>query len=111
MHIIRGQGKQVSLVAWTGIAANLLIDGRTYHSQFGLPVPLVENSVSRITGDSVAGKILKETSLIIWDESTVAPFIALDAVNRLVKELKNDKNHLVVQLLYLVVISDKLYQL
>jgi len=67
MHPIRGQGKQGSPVACTGIAANLLIGGRTYHSQFSLRVPLVE-SRSEITAYSVAGKILKETSLIIWDQ-------------------------------------------
>jgi len=38
--------KKIALpVASTGIAANLLDGGRTYHSQFKLPVPLLETSV------------------------------------------------------------------
>jgi ATP-dependent DNA helicase PIF1 len=92
MHCIRGDGGHVSSVASTGLASNLLIGGRTYFSQFGLPVPLVETSVSQIKASTAAGKLLKQTKLIIWDEVTMAPNIALNAVDHCLRELKgNDK--------------------
>ena len=35
-------GYKVATAAWTGIAATLLIGGRTVHSLFKLPVPLLD---------------------------------------------------------------------
>jgi len=85
-----GEGKVVLPVASTGLAANLLPSGRTYHSQYKLPVPLVENSVSSMLLTSADAQIL-EADLLIWDESTMAPTHALKAVDRLLKEImQND---------------------
>ncbi|XP_021965954.1 uncharacterized protein LOC110861154 [Folsomia candida] len=84
---LRGEGT----VASTGIAANLLPNGRTYHSQYKLPVPLVETSVSDIRLTSQDAQNLREASLLIWDESTMAPSHALNAVDRLLRELMNNE--------------------
>jgi superfamily II DNA or RNA helicase len=67
-HYYRGQGKVVLCVALTGIAALLLPDGRTSHSQFRIPLELDESSVSTITKTSRLGALLRSTDLIIWDE-------------------------------------------
>jgi ATP-dependent DNA helicase PIF1 len=87
MSVLRGKGKIVIPVASTGIAATLLSGGRTYHSQFKLPIPLKENSVSNMRGNSEDAKLLKGSSLIIWDEATMATHHALDAVDRLLRDL------------------------
>ncbi|CAF4029326.1 unnamed protein product, partial [Rotaria sp. Silwood2] len=47
-RLFKGQGVRVLTVAWTGIAANLLPEGRKAHSHFKLPVPLLETSTSSI---------------------------------------------------------------
>jgi hypothetical protein len=87
MSILRGQSKIIIPVASTGIAATLLAGGRTYHSQFKLPILLKENSTSNMRFNSEDAKLLKESSLIIWDEATMATHYALDAVDRLLKDL------------------------
>jgi len=87
MSTIRGMGKTVLPVASTGISATLLKGGRTYHSQFKLPVPLLDNSTSRITNQSIHAQELRKASLIIWDECTMAPLHALEAVDRLLKDI------------------------
>jgi ATP-dependent DNA helicase PIF1 len=87
MNVLRGKEKIVIPVASTGIAATLLAGGRTYHSQFKLPIPLKENSTSNMRENSQDAKLLKESSLIIWDEATMATHHALDAVDRLLKDL------------------------
>jgi hypothetical protein len=87
MSVLRGQGKIVISVASTGIAATLLAGGRTYHSQFKLPIPLKENSTSNMRFNSEDAKLLEESSLIIWEETTMAIQYALDAVDRLLKDL------------------------
>nr|XP_027196773.1 uncharacterized protein LOC113791226 [Dermatophagoides pteronyssinus] len=68
MHVIRGNGGVVLPVATTGVAANLLIGGKTMHSQYGLPIELNESSVSRITAKSDAGKEIITAKLLLIDE-------------------------------------------
>jgi hypothetical protein len=86
MSVLRGKNKIVTPVASTGIAATLLAGGRTFHSQFKLTFPLKENSISNMRANSDDAKLLKESSLIIWDEATMATHHALDTVDRLLKD-------------------------
>ncbi|XP_055845576.1 uncharacterized protein LOC129915415 [Episyrphus balteatus] len=90
--ILRGEGKVVLCVAWTGIAASLLEGGRTCHSLFKLPVPILETSVSSIRSYSKQADIIRQASLIIWDEISMVPKDALHVVDRLLREIfnKND---------------------
>jgi len=55
-HLLRGQGKTVYPVAWTGIAAKLLQGGSTSHSLFKLPVSVLDTSVSSIRANSIQAK-------------------------------------------------------
>ena len=65
-----------------------MIDGgRTSHFRFGLPVPLVNGSQSKIIGQSESAKLLKHAKLIVWDEASMAPRYAYEAVNNLLKDL------------------------
>ncbi len=85
-YLLTGMGKKVSAVAWTGIAANLLPNGRTVHNQFGLPVPLTDESTSRIKPNSAAGRALKEIDVFIWDEASMAPSSALNSIDILLRD-------------------------
>lgn len=68
-------------VAFTGIAASLLTNGRTLHSQFYLPLQMDESSVSNIqSGTAVACKLIAAT-IIIWDEISLCSRHMMDAVN------------------------------
>ena len=89
LHVVRGMGLIAIPVAWTGIAATLLKGGRTAHSRFKLPVPLFENSTSGLTPNrhKHEAAILRESSLILWDEAPMAPSHALTIVDRLLREL------------------------
>ena len=84
---IRGESNIVLPVASTGIAANLLTGGRTYHSQFKLPIPLLDTSTSYMKLSSDDAAIIREAKLLIWDECTMAPSTALKAVDKLLKEI------------------------
>ncbi|XP_058799201.1 uncharacterized protein LOC131668782 [Phymastichus coffea] len=63
---------KVSSMAFTGIAAILLPQGKTVHKTFGLPVPMYSDSSSSITAQSKDGLLLKETKVFIWDEAPMA---------------------------------------
>ncbi len=48
ISVLRGENKIVIPVVSTGIAATLLAGGKTYHSQFKLPIQLNKNSTSNM---------------------------------------------------------------
>jgi len=55
-YALRGQNKKVLSVAWTGIASILLIDGRTVHNAFQIPLDLNEDSRSSMPYQSTKAK-------------------------------------------------------
>ena len=59
--------------------ATLLPGGRTVHSRFKLPVPLFEHSTSSLTPSrhKYDAAVLRDASLILWDEAPMAPSHAL----------------------------------
>ena len=86
------QRKSIISVAWTGIASILLIDGRTVHNAFQIPLELNENSTSSIPLDSNKAKLIKAADLIVWDEAPMAPLNALKAIDHLLQKIM--KNHI-----------------
>ena len=58
LAFIRGRGDIALAFATTGIASTLLKGGRTVHSGFKLPVPLLDTSVSSIRLNSVKDDLL-----------------------------------------------------
>ncbi|WKY16036.1 hypothetical protein Q1695_001036 [Nippostrongylus brasiliensis] len=90
-HICKGRGYKVISVAWTGIAANLLPEGRTACSTFKLSVAS-DNRVCSMNTTSPEARQIRESELIIWDEISMVPKFALDAVDVLLKELMNNNS-------------------
>ncbi|CAM4815698.1 unnamed protein product [Rotaria magnacalcarata] len=88
-HLFRGQGVSVLTVAWTRIAANLLSEGRTVHSRFKLPVPLLETSTSSIRPNTKEVDTIGKTDVVIWDEAPMAPSYALKAADILLRDIMN----------------------
>jgi hypothetical protein len=87
----RGKSMTILPVASTGIAANLLKGGRTYFSQYKLPVPLLDNSTSSMRLSSTEARNIRDAVLLIWDEATMASSHALNAVNRLLREIMGNE--------------------
>ncbi|CAF3050195.1 unnamed protein product [Rotaria sp. Silwood2] len=88
-RLFMGEGVHVMTVAWTGIAASLLPEGRTVHSRFKLPVPILETSTSIIRPNSKEAEEIRKTEVIIWDEAPMAPSYALNAVDILLRDIMN----------------------
>lgn len=87
LHSLRGETKIVLPVAWTGIAATLLEGGRTAHSIFKLPIPMLENSVSSLRPNSTEADNLRKAHLIVWDEVSMVPRLAITVVNKLLQDI------------------------
>lgn len=67
--------KKLIVVASSGIASTLLINGRTAHATFKIPLNIFNNSICNINKNSELGKYLIETNVLIWDE---APMLSKD---------------------------------
>ncbi|KAK6013623.1 hypothetical protein OSTOST_21058 [Ostertagia ostertagi] len=89
--IVVGRRRQVVCVAWTGIAANLLPGGRTVNSLFKLNIG-DGNRSSSMRRQQKEARELMAVDMIIWDEISMAPKVALEAVDVLLKDImQNDE--------------------
>src|ERR1044072_2983072 len=78
---LRSDKKIVLAVASSGIASLLLLGGRTTHSKFKIPVPTLDNSTCDIEWNSEHAKLLRQTSLIIWDEAPMTMKFYFEALD------------------------------
>ncbi|EYB85550.1 hypothetical protein Y032_0296g1695 [Ancylostoma ceylanicum] len=90
-NIAMGQRRQVLCVAWTGIAANLLPRGRTVNSAFKLNMA-DGNRSSLMKRQQEEARQLMATDIIIWDEISMVPKCAIEAVDVLLRDImQNDR--------------------
>ena len=80
--IIRGQNKVVISVATAGIAAEQLDISRTAHSTFKVPIPIQEKSTCNIGRNSATAVLIKNASLIIFDEVPMADRKVIECTGR-----------------------------
>ncbi|KHJ93596.1 hypothetical protein OESDEN_06491 [Oesophagostomum dentatum] len=85
-HVLNGRRKRVICVAWTGIAASLLPHGRTASSTFKLNMR-ADNRECSLKREDRDATPLKEADAIIWDEISMVPKFALEAVDLLLQDL------------------------
>lgn len=64
-----------------------MIGGQTCHSRFGLPVPFIENSTSRININSREADYLRKAKVIICDEASMIPSYFLNELDNLLKDI------------------------
>jgi ATP-dependent DNA helicase PIF1 len=89
---VRARSEIAVAVASSGIAATLLEGCRTTHSALKLPLNLqtTEKPTCNIAKHSATAKVLVASKIIIWDECTMAHKRAMEALNRTMKDLRND---------------------
>ena len=79
---IRSRGEIVLNVASSGIASLLLQGGRTAHSRFGIPINPDEFSLCNLPPGTDAANLVKEASLIIWDEAPMMSKHCFESLDR-----------------------------
>ncbi|XP_075444603.1 uncharacterized protein LOC142488115 [Ascaphus truei] len=87
--------KNIALaIASSGIAATLMDGGRTVHSALKLPLNIAneENPTCNITKTSGQARVLQTCKLIVWDECTMAHKKSLEALDRTLKDLRNNQD-------------------
>ena len=82
------EGGSIALaVGATGIAANLLQLGRTFHSRFKVPLNIDKDSVCNINANSTLAKLICETRVIVWDEAPMSHRFQLEALDRTLRDV------------------------
>ncbi|XP_074317075.1 uncharacterized protein LOC141650993 [Silene latifolia] len=76
----------------TGIAALLLPGGRTAHSRFDIPIELFDDSTCNVKQNSQLAELLRETTLIIWDEAPMDHRNAFEALDRTMRDIVSYKD-------------------
>ena len=74
-------------MATTGIAAQLLHLGRTFHSRMKAPFEPHEQSTLNITGQSSLAKLVRRARLLLIDEATMLHRFQLEALDRTLRDL------------------------
>lgn len=83
LHTLRSRDLKFISVAWTGVAAMLLLNGKTSHVGFRLPLNIDEATTISVPRGSKIWNEIAQSSVTIWDEISLVPKNALDAVDRM----------------------------
>ncbi|XP_027851457.2 ATP-dependent DNA helicase pif1-like [Aphis gossypii] len=92
---VRYGGKIALAVASSGIAATLLVGGRTAHSTFKLPLKYDSDditSVCNVSKQSGTGKLMQDCCLIIWDEASMSQKTSVEALDRTMRDLRHNNS-------------------
>ena len=84
---VRLDGKIALAVATSGIASLQLTGGRTAHSVFKLPIKLTAESTCSIPRQSHRARLLREASIIVWDEAPMMHKHGFEALDRTLRDL------------------------
>jgi ATP-dependent DNA helicase PIF1 len=84
---LRSRGSKCLAVASSGIAACLLMGGRTAHSQFKIPLNIHEMSTCNITAQSNLANDLRQCNLIVFDEVGMVHRHNIEAVDRTLRDI------------------------
>ena len=73
--------------------ASILLDGdRTSHARFRIFLDILTDSNCNIKAQSIFADLLRRTTLIIWNEASAQNRYCFEAVNRTLKDLRNNDN-------------------
>jgi hypothetical protein len=86
VRIING-GSVGLAVGATGIAANLLHLGRTFHSRFKVPLEINSESVCSINSQSTLAELIRMAKVIVWDEAPMAHRFQMEALDRSLRDI------------------------
>ena len=84
---VRAQNLVVLAVAFSGIAATLLENGRTFHSRFKAPLRPDATTTFDITAQSELAQLIRMTRLIVMDEAPMAHRYHIEGLDRTLRDL------------------------
>ncbi|KAK4383997.1 hypothetical protein Sango_2738000 [Sesamum angolense] len=89
---VRSRGYIALTVAISGVAAALLLGGRTTHSRFKIPIGIDGKIKCKISKQTTLAKLLLSAKLIIWDEISMARRQIIEALDDILQDLTDCDN-------------------
>ncbi|KAL3615769.1 hypothetical protein CASFOL_040063 [Castilleja foliolosa] len=80
-------------VAASPIASLLLPSGRTAHSRFKILLELTDQSTCHIKKNTHLSELLRQTTLIIWDEAPMSDRRCFECLDRTLRDITEDNDH------------------
>ena len=84
---VRGENKLAVATATSGVAASIMPGGRTARPRFKIPLTIEDGGCCSFTKQSSTAKLLRRTSLIIWDEATMTKRQAVEAFDKSLRDI------------------------
>ncbi|CAN1120467.1 ATP-dependent DNA helicase PIF1 [Linum perenne] len=81
----------VDVSSLSGIAALLMTGGRTAHSRFHIPIDIHSTSTCHIEQDGDLAELIRNTSLIIWDEASMTHKHFMESLDRTLRDIMSMK--------------------
>ncbi|XP_056695007.1 uncharacterized protein [Spinacia oleracea] len=88
---VRLMDKIVLATATSGIAAANIPSGRTAHSRFKIPIDIDASLACDIPKQGSLAALIQETTLIIWDEASMARKENVESLDLLLRDLCDEK--------------------
>jgi hypothetical protein len=79
--------KIVVSIATSGVAASIMSGGRTTHSRFKIPLTIDNGAFCTFTKQSGTAKLLRASSLIIWDEASMTKRQFVEALDNSLRDI------------------------
>jgi ATP-dependent DNA helicase PIF1 len=77
----------------SGVAAAIMLGGRTGHSRFKIPLTLQEGGCCSFTKQSGTAKLMQQATLIIWDEASMTKRQNVEALDNNLRDIMG-RSHL-----------------
>ncbi len=89
LNVVRSRGDIALVVTSSGIVALLLSGGRTAHSYLKIPIVLDRSSFCYICKQDDLAALIRQTKLILWDETPMTNKLAFEVMDRTLRDLTN----------------------
>jgi len=73
--------------ATSRVATSILPRGRTAHSRFKIPLTIEDGTFCSLTKQSGTAKLLRTSSLILWDEASMTKRQAVEALDNSLRDI------------------------
>jgi len=83
----QSKGKIILPMASSGITALLLPFGKTAHAIFKISLNLIEATYYSFSKHSELADLIRQTSLIIWDEAPMSHHWVIETVDRTLRDI------------------------
>ncbi|KAH7546258.1 hypothetical protein FEM48_Zijuj01G0181200 [Ziziphus jujuba var. spinosa] len=83
----RSKGLIALATASSEVAASILPAGRTAHSRFKIPLVMEEHNTCHVSKQSGLAKLMKDASLIVWDEAPVVKKEAIESLDKMLQDI------------------------